>query len=51
MTFYTTILGLQDGGMVGLRGTRVVAVPLAEATAGPRTVELSQFAEAEVFFG
>jgi len=39
------------GHMVGLRGTRVVAVPLSEATAGPRTVDLQQFAEAEVFFG
>jgi 6-phosphofructokinase 1 len=39
------------GHMVGLRGTKLVAVPLAEATAGPRTVELSQFADAEVFFG
>jgi 6-phosphofructokinase 1 len=39
------------GHMVGLRGTRVVPVPLSEATIGPRFVELTQFAEAEVFFG
>jgi 6-phosphofructokinase 1 len=39
------------GVMVGLQGTRVVAVPLAEATAGPKLVDLEQFADAEVFFG
>jgi 6-phosphofructokinase 1 len=39
------------GHMVGLRGTAIVPVPLAEATAGPKTVDLDQFAEAEVFFG
>jgi 6-phosphofructokinase 1 len=39
------------GMMVGLQGTRVVPVSLAEATAGPKTVDLDQFADAEVFFG
>ena len=39
------------GHMVGLQGTRVVAVTLEEATAGPKTVDLEQFADAEVFFG
>jgi 6-phosphofructokinase 1 len=39
------------GQMVGLHGTRVEAVPLAEATAGPKLVDLEQFADAEVFFG
>ena len=39
------------GQMVALQGTRIVAVPLAEATAGPKTVDLDQFADAEVFFG
>ncbi|MBI3932357.1 MAG: 6-phosphofructokinase [Acidobacteria bacterium] len=39
------------GQMVALQGTRIVAVPLDEATAGPKTVDLEQFADAEVFFG
>jgi len=39
------------GQMVGLQGTRVVAVTLEEAVAGPKTVDLEQFADAEVFFG
>ena len=39
------------GYMVALRGTRIEAVPLEEATAGPKEVDLAQFAEAEVFFG
>lgn len=39
------------GHMVALQGTRVVAVTLEEATSGPKTVDLEQFAEAEVFFG
>jgi ATP-dependent phosphofructokinase / diphosphate-dependent phosphofructokinase len=39
------------GVMVGLRGTRVEPVPLREATAGPKLVDLEQFADAEVFFG
>jgi 6-phosphofructokinase 1 len=39
------------GHMVGLRGTNIVPVPLEEATAGPKTVDLEQFADAEVFFG
>jgi len=39
------------GQMVGLQGTRVVAVSLEEAVAGPKTVDLEQFADAEVFFG
>ncbi len=39
------------GVMVGLQGTRIVPVSLEEATAGPKTVDLEQFADAEVFFG
>jgi 6-phosphofructokinase 1 len=39
------------GFMVALQGTKVVSVPLEEATAGPKTVDLEQFADAEVFFG
>ena len=41
----------QFGLMVGLHGTRMGTVTLAEATAGPKTMDLEQFAEAEVFFG
>jgi 6-phosphofructokinase 1 len=39
------------GLMVGLHGTRMGTVTLAEATAGPKTMDLEHFAEAEVFFG
>jgi phosphofructokinase-like protein len=39
------------GVMVGLQGNRVVPVPLAEATSGPKTVDMELFANAEVFFG
>ena len=39
------------GVMVGLHGTRMGTVTLAEATVGPKTMDLEQFAEAEVFFG
>jgi 6-phosphofructokinase 1 len=39
------------GQMVGLQGLRVVGVPLDEATAGPKFVDLDHFADAEVFFG
>ncbi|HUG52396.1 MAG TPA: ATP-dependent 6-phosphofructokinase [Vicinamibacteria bacterium] len=39
------------GQMVGLQGTRVVPVTLEEATAGPKYVDLEQYADAEVFFG
>lgn len=39
------------GQMVGLQGTRLVPVPLEEATTGPKPVDLEQFADAEVFFG
>jgi ATP-dependent phosphofructokinase / diphosphate-dependent phosphofructokinase len=39
------------GQMVGLQGNRVVPVSLAEATAGPKFMDLEQFADAEVFFG
>ena len=39
------------GLMVGLHGTRMGTVTLAEATAGPKTMDLEQFAEAEAFFG
>jgi 6-phosphofructokinase 1 len=39
------------GTMVALRGTEIVRVPLAEATAELKTVPLQRYAEAEVFFG
>jgi 6-phosphofructokinase 1 len=39
------------GVMVALRGTDVVRVPLAEATARLKLVPLERYAEAEVFFG
>jgi 6-phosphofructokinase len=38
-------------GQMVLHGTRVDAVPLGEATAGPKQMDLEQFADAEVFFG
>jgi 6-phosphofructokinase 1 len=41
----------QFGRMVGLHGTRIGSVTLEEATAGPKAMDLDQFAEAEVFFG
>jgi len=37
--------------MVGLQGTRIAPVPLSEATAGPKTVDLEVFRDAEIFFG
>ncbi len=39
------------GKMVALRGTDIVRVPLAEATAELKTVDAALYAEAEVFFG
>ena len=45
---------VQDGDfgvMVALRGTDIVRVKLAEATAELKTVPLERYAEAEVFFG
>jgi ATP-dependent phosphofructokinase / diphosphate-dependent phosphofructokinase len=39
------------GKMVALRGTDIVRVPLAEATAEVKTVPVERYAEAEVFFG
>ena len=39
------------GKMVALRGTDIVRVPLADATRVLKTVDLSRYAEAEVFFG
>ncbi|HEY5336514.1 MAG TPA: 6-phosphofructokinase [Mycobacteriales bacterium] len=39
------------GTMVALRGTDIVRVPLAEATAELKTVPPALYAEAEVFFG
>ena len=39
------------GQMVALRGTDIVRVPLAEATAEIKTVPSERYAEAEVFFG
>jgi ATP-dependent phosphofructokinase / diphosphate-dependent phosphofructokinase len=41
----------QFGHMVALRGTQIVSVPLEEATAGPKYVDLELFADAELFFG
>jgi 6-phosphofructokinase 1 len=37
--------------MVALRGTDIVRVGLDEATAELKTVPVSRYAEAEVFFG
>ena len=45
---------VQDGDwgkMVALRGTEIVRVPLAEATAELKTVPVERYVEAEVFFG
>jgi 6-phosphofructokinase 1 len=39
------------GKMVALRGTDIIRVPLAEATAEIKTVPAERYAEAEVFFG
>ncbi len=39
------------GQMVALRGTDIVRVALAEATAALKTVPLQRYAETEVFFG
>ncbi|MBV9022639.1 MAG: 6-phosphofructokinase [Streptomycetaceae bacterium] len=39
------------GKMVALRGTDIVRVPLAEATAKLKTVDVSLYEEAQVFFG
>ncbi|MCZ6750458.1 MAG: ATP-dependent 6-phosphofructokinase [Acidobacteria bacterium] len=39
------------GKMVALRGTRIVAIPLAEATREPRRVDPELYATASVFFG
>jgi 6-phosphofructokinase len=39
------------GKMVALRGTDIVRVPLAEATARLKTVDASLYEEAQVFFG
>jgi ATP-dependent phosphofructokinase / diphosphate-dependent phosphofructokinase len=39
------------GQMVALRGTRIVRVPLTEATSELKTVTPDLYAEAEVFFG
>ncbi|MGH3941351.1 MAG: 6-phosphofructokinase [Pseudonocardiaceae bacterium] len=41
----------QSGMMVGLRGTEIVRVKLAEATETLKTVSTGRYAEAEVFFG
>ncbi len=40
-----------SGVLVALRGTDVVPVPIAEATAQLKLVPLERYAEAEVFFG
>ena len=39
------------GVMVALRGTDIVRVPLAEATAQLKLVPVERYAEVEVFFG
>jgi 6-phosphofructokinase 1 len=39
------------GNMVALRGTDIVRVPLADATAELKTVPMERYAEVEVFFG
>ncbi len=39
------------GKMVALNGTSIVRVPLSEATTTLKTVDLTRYAEAEVFFG
>ncbi len=39
------------GKMVALRGTQIVAIPLAEAVAEPRRVDPELYATASVFFG
>ncbi len=41
----------QTGVMVALRGTDIVRVPLAEATAHLKLVPVERYAEVEVFFG
>ena len=41
----------QSGVMVALRGTEIVRVPLAAATAQLKLVPTERYAEAEVFFG
>lgn len=45
------VLAGRFGQMVALQGTQVVGVPLEEATAGLKPLDLAQFAAAEVFFG
>ena len=40
-----------SGVMVALRGTDIVRVPLAEATAQLKLVPVERYAEVEVFFG
>jgi 6-phosphofructokinase 1 len=37
--------------MVALRGTDIVRVPIAQATAGLKAVDPRRYAEAGVFFG
>jgi 6-phosphofructokinase 1 len=39
------------GKMAALQGSRIVAVPLAEATAQIKTVDMALYAIAEEFFG
>jgi len=39
------------GTMVALRGTNIVRVPLSAATVELKTVDVTRYAEAEVFFG
>jgi 6-phosphofructokinase 1 len=45
------VAGGRFGSMVALRGTDIVAVPLAEATTELKLVPPERYAEAEIFFG
>jgi 6-phosphofructokinase 1 len=45
------VAAAEFGSMVALRGTEMVAVPLAEATSTLKVVPPERYAEAEVFFG
>ncbi|CAM5566870.1 pyrophosphate--fructose 6-phosphate 1-phosphotransferase [Streptomyces abikoensis] len=45
------VRGREFGRMVALRGTDIVRVPLAEATARLKTVPVERYEEVKVFFG
>ncbi|GDY43893.1 hypothetical protein SANT12839_047750 [Streptomyces antimycoticus] len=46
-----TVKDQDFGTMVALRGTDIVRIPLAEATAGTKTVDPALYSEFGVFFG